>query len=300
MRDFSSDHRWLSINTATVRKSRGAELPLTEIIEACARRGIRAISPWRDQVAAAGLDTVARRVRAHGLELSGYCRGGMFPAVDAAGRQAARDDNRRAVDEACVLQAPCLVLVVGGLPGALAGQAAHKDIALARAQVHDGIAELLEYARAARMPLAIEPLHPMYAADRACINTLEHALDLCDELDPLPADAGAHNGRAALGVAADVYHLWWDPKLKAQIERAGPRRLLAFHVCDWLTPTTDLLNDRGMMGDGIIDIPRIRGWLENQGYQGYSEVEIFSARHWWQLDHGQVLDTCIERHRTAV
>ena len=300
MRDFSGDHRWLSINTATVRKSRGVELPLTEIIEACARRGIRAISPWRDQVAAAGLDTVARRVRTHGLELSGYCRGGMFPVADAQGRLAARDDNRRAVDEACALQAPCLVLVVGGLPGALAGKAAHKDIARARTQVHDGIAELLDYARAAHMPLAIEPLHPMYAADRACINTLEQALDVCDELDPLPAGAGTRTGPAALGVAADVYHLWWDPKLKAQIERAGARRLLAFHVCDWLTPTTDLLNDRGMMGDGVIDIPRIRGWIENQGYRGYSEVEIFSDRRWWQLDHGQVLDTCIERHRTAV
>ena len=300
MRDFSGDHRWLSINTATVRKSRGVELPLTEIIEACARRGIRAISPWRDQVAAAGLDTVARLVRTHGLELSGYCRGGMFPASDAQGRLAARDDNRRAVDEACALQAPCLVLVVGGLPGALAGKAAHKDIALARIQVHDGIAELLDYARAAHMPLAIEPLHPMYAADRACINTLEQALDVCDELDPLPAAAGGHSGPAALGVAADIYHVWWDPKLRAQIERAGGRRLLAFHVCDWLTPTTDLLNDRGMMGDGVIDIPRIRGWIESQGYRGYSEVEIFSAGRWWQLEHGQVLDTCIERHRTAV
>ncbi|HMA06808.1 MAG TPA: TIM barrel protein, partial [Ramlibacter sp.] len=147
MRDFSRDHRWLSINTATVRQSRGVDLPLPGIIEACAQRGIRAISPWRDQVAAAGLGTIARLVRAHGLQLSGYCRGGMFPATDETGRRAARDDNRRAVDEACALGAPCLVLVVGGLPGALAGQAAHKDIALARAQVSDGIAELLDYAR---------------------------------------------------------------------------------------------------------------------------------------------------------
>src|SRR5512140_1414603 len=120
MRDFSNDHRWLSINTATLRQSRGVALPLPEIIEACARRGIRAIAPWRDQVAAAGVDTIARLVKAHGLELSGYCRGGMFPAADERGRQAARDDNRRAVDEACELNAPCLVLVVGGLPGALA------------------------------------------------------------------------------------------------------------------------------------------------------------------------------------
>jgi sugar phosphate isomerase/epimerase len=299
MRDFSRDHRWLSINTATVRRSSGVDLPLPDIIEACARRGIRAIAPWRDQVAAAGLAAVSRLVKAHGLELSGYCRGGMFPAADAAGLQEAREDNRRAVDEACELNAACLVLVVGGLPGAAAGKAVHKDIAAARTQVRDGIAELLAYARTMDMPLAIEPLHPMYAADRACVNTLEQALDLCEELDP--PQAGSHaTGRAALGVAVDVYHVWWDPKLQSQIARAGKDRLLAFHVCDWLTPTTDLLNDRGMMGDGVIDIPRIRGWVEDQGFAGYSEVEIFSARNWWQREHGQVLDTCIERHRSAV
>jgi len=292
MRDFSQDHRWLSLNTATVRKSRGVEAALTDIIEDCARRGIRAISPWRDQVAACGLETISLLIKAHGMELSGYCRGGMFPAADAEGLRAARDDNRRAVDEACELKAPCLVLVVGGLPGALAGRAAYKDIALARNQVKDGIAELLDYARSVRMPLAIEPLHPMYAADRACINTMEHALDICDELDPRRS--------GAIGVALDVYHVWWDPKLRAQIERAGKSRLLAFHVCDWLTPTTDLLNDRGMMGDGVIDIPLIRGWVEDQGFAGYSEVEIFSAGNWWQRERADVLDTCISRHRSAV
>ena len=292
MRDFSQDHRWLSINTATVRKSRGVDLPLPDILEACARRGIRAISPWRDQVHAAGLAKISQLVRTHGLELSGYCRGGMFPAADAAGLAAARDDNRRAVDEAAELGAPCLVLVVGGLPGALQGKAAHKDIALARAQVRDGIAELLEYAKQARMPLAIEPLHPMYAADRACVNTLEQALDLCDALD--------HGRTGALGVAVDIYHTWWDPKLEQQVARAGGDRILAFHVCDWLTPTTDLLNDRGMMGDGVIDIPRIRGWVEAQGFAGYSEVEIFSEGNWWRREHGEVLDTCIARHRSAV
>jgi sugar phosphate isomerase/epimerase len=292
MRDFSADHRWLSINTATIRKSKGKDLPLPAIIEACARRGIRAISPWRDQVAAAGLANVSRLVKEHGLALSGYCRGGMFPAADAAGRQAAREDNRRAVDEARELDAACLVLVVGGLPGALAGKAAHKDIALARSQVTDGIADLLEYARSANMPLAIEPLHPMYAADRACINTMEQALDVCDALDPQRS--------GALGVAVDVYHVWWDPKLQAQIERAGRQRLLAFHACDWLTPTADLLNDRGMMGDGVIEIPKIRGWVEAQGFAGYSEVEIFSTGNWWQRDHDEVLDTCIERHKSAV
>jgi sugar phosphate isomerase/epimerase len=292
MRDFSQDHRWLSINTATIRKSEGVDLPLPQIIEACVRKGIRAISPWRDQVAAAGLANVAKLVRTHGLELSGYCRGGMFPAADADGLKAARDDNRRAVDEASELGAACLVLVVGGLPGALQGRPAHKDIALSRTQVRDGIAELLDYARQARMPLAIEPLHPMYAADRACINTLEQALDVCDELDPQRS--------GALGVAVDAYHVWWDPKLQQQVARAGKDRLLAFHVCDWLTPTTDLLNDRGMMGDGVIDLPQMRGWVEAQGFAGYSEVEIFSTGNWWKRPHEEVLDTCIARHKSAV
>ena len=292
MRDFSSDHRWLSINTATARRQRGVDWPLLDIVDACAKRGIRAISPWRDQVAAAGLQPTAQALRAHGIELSGYCRGGMFTYTDAASRQAVRGDNRRALDEACTLGAPCLVLVVGGLPGALAGQAAHRDIAAAREQVTEGIAALLDDARERRMPLAIEPLHPMYAADRACINTLEQALDVCDRLD------ASRSG--ALGVALDVYHVWWDPKLAQQIERAGRERLLAFHVCDWLTPTTDLLNDRGMMGDGVIELRKIRGLVEAQGYAGYSEVEIFSASNWWLREGGEVLDTCIERHRRFV
>ena len=288
MRDFSADHRWLSINTATVR----AQWPLDRIIDECAARGIRAISPWRDQVAAVGLDDVAKRLRSTGIELSGYCRGGMFPASTAEGRQRALDDNRRAVDEAKTLNAACLVLVVGGLPGALAGTPEHKDIAAARHDVRDGIAATLAYARDAGMPLAIEPLHPMYAADRACVNTLEQALDLCDALDP---------GRSgALGVAVDLYHVWWDPKLQEQIARAGKERLLAFHVCDWLVPTRDMLNDRGMMGDGIIDIPRIRGWVEDAGFTGYSEVEIFSSENWWKREGGEVLDACIERHRSKV
>jgi sugar phosphate isomerase/epimerase len=292
MRDFTKNHEWLSINTATVRKSQGLDLPLTEIIEACVRRDIKAISPWRDQVAAVGLHTVSKLVKTHGLKLSGYCRGGMFPATTAAGTQAADADNRQAVDEACELNSTCLVLVVGGLPGALAGQAAHKDLGYARDQVFEGIEKLLAYAKLCNMPLAIEPLHPMYAADRACINTLEQALDVCDTLDP--AKSGG------LGVALDVYHVWWDPKLQQQIERAGQKRLLAFHVCDWLTPTRDLLNDRGMMGDGVIDIPKIRGWVEAQGFNGFSEVEIFSTENWWQREHSTVLDTCISRHRSAV
>jgi sugar phosphate isomerase/epimerase len=287
MRDLSGDHRWLSLNTATVRKQGS----LLDIIDACARNGIRAIDPWRDQVAAIGLDRAVRAVKDTQLELSGYCRGGMFPA-DPAHRSQARDDNRRAVDEAAALGASCLVLVVGGLPQySRPGSAPSRDIWGAQAQVEDGIAELLAYARTAKLPLAIEPLHPMFAADRACVNTTRQALDLCDRLDP------ARTG--ALGVAIDVYHVWWDFELMPQIERAGHDRLLAFHVCDWLVPTTDMLNDRGMMGDGVIDIPRIRAAVEAQQFSGYVEVEIFSNR-WWAMQVDEVIATCVARMKTVV
>jgi sugar phosphate isomerase/epimerase len=287
MRNFAADHDALSINTATVRK----QWSLDRIIDECARRDIRAISPWRDQVAAIGIRNVAQQLRDTGIKLSGYCRGGFFPAADASGFRAALEDNRRAVDEAKMLGAPCLVLVVGALPGALQGIPAYKDIARARSEVRDGIAASLEYASEVGMPLAIEPLHPMQAAERACVNTLEHALDLCDELDP--------DRSGLLGVALDVYHVWWDPKLEQQIRRAGPERLLAYHVCDWLAPTRDLLNDRGMMGDGVIELQKCRGWIEAAGYNGYAEVEIFSEQ-WWQRPGKEVLDICIERHMHVV
>ena len=287
MRDFSSDHRWLSLNTATVRK----QGDLLQIIDACVRQGIRAIDPWRDQVAAVGLDRAARAVREAGLELSGYCRGGMFTS-DAARRIEVRDDNRRCVDEAKALGAPCIVLVVGGLPQySRPGSAASKDIVKSRAQVEDAIAEMMDYAKSAHMPLAIEPLHPAYAADRACVNTTKQALDICDRLDP--------QRTGALGVALDVYHVWWDFEIRAQIARAGKDRLLAFHVCDWLVPTNDILNDRGMMGDGVIDIKSLRSAVEAQGFAGYSEIEIFSDT-WWDRPIDDVLRACIERHKAVV
>jgi len=278
----------LSINTATVRQ----QWRLPDIIAGLVRHGIRGIAPWRDQVADMGLKEAASRIRDAGLVVSGLCRGGMFPAEDRQGRRAALDDNRRAVDEALTLGARCLVLVVGGLPKDPAGRIVSKDLAGARAMVRDGLGELHEYARGAGMPLAIEPLHPMYAADRACVNTLRHANDLCDELAP--------NGRDGLGVAVDVYHVWWDPALKAEIERAGEReRLFAYHICDWLVPTHDLLNDRGMMGDGVIDLPLIRGWMTAAGYRGMHEVEIFSTGNWWRRDADEVLLTCRRRHADA-
>ena len=262
-----------SLNTATVR----AQWNLRDCIEGCLRHGIRGIAPWRDKLEDCGVKEAARMIADSGLVVTGLCRGGMFPAADEAGRLAARDDNRRAVDQAMEIGSSCLVLVVGGLPPG------SKDIRGARAQVRDGIGALLDHARAVGMPLAIEPLHPMYAADRACVNTMTHANDLCDELG------------AGLGIAVDVYHVWWDPDLQAEIGRAGAERLLGFHLCDWLVPTTDLLLDRGMMGDGVIDLPRIRGWMEAAGYDGFAEVEIFSADNWWKRPGDEVLSTCVER-----
>ena len=282
------DPALLSINTATVR----AQWSLPDIIAALARHGIRGISPWRDQVAAAGLDDTARRIRDAGLTVTGLCRGGMFPAPDRDGRRAANDDNRRAVDEALTLGARCLVLVVGGLPKDPRGEIVSRDLAGAREMVRDGLGLLYEYAHGTGMPLAIEPLHPMYAADRACVNTMAQANALCDELAPDGADG--------LGIAVDVYHVWWDPLLRAEIIRAGERnRLFAYHICDWLVPTRDLLNDRGMMGDGVIDLPLIRGWMEAAGYRGLHEVEIFSAQDWWKRDGDEVLLTCRRRHAEA-
>jgi sugar phosphate isomerase/epimerase len=270
--------RGLSLNLATVRPQFG----FAAAVDACLAQGITAIAPWRDQVEAIGLDEAARIVKMNGLQVTGYCRGGMFPAADKAGLAAAIDDNKRAIDEAAELGADCLVMVVGGLPGA------SKDIAAARGMIADGLAAVLPHARACRVPLAIEPLHPMYAADRACVNTLEQALDLCDALG------------AGVGIAIDVYHTWWDPKIRAQIARAGRNgQILAHHICDWLVPTRDLLLDRGMMGDGVIDLRQLRRDIEQAGFHGPQEVEIFSSENWWKRPGEEVIATCIERYRTV-
>ncbi len=265
----------LSINLATVRE----QWNLGEAVEACAKLGIKAIDPWRDQVAKFGLANSAKVIKDNGMQVTGYCRGGMFTAADAKGRAAAIDDNKRAIDEAAALGADCLVLVVGGLPQG------SKDIEGARLQAAEGISAILDHARGAKMPLAIEPLHPMYAADRSCVNTLKQALDLAGQI------------ASDVGVAIDVYHVWWDPELKAQIARAGAeKRIFAHHICDWLVPTRDLLLDRGMMGDGVIDLKGFRSMIEAAGFYGPQEVEIFSAGGWWKRPGEEVLKTCIERY----
>jgi sugar phosphate isomerase/epimerase len=265
----------LSLNTVTAKSKWG----LAECIEGCARHGIPGIAPWRDVLQALGTERAARQIRDAGLLVSGLCRGGMFPAADEAGRRAAIEDNKRAIDEAHAIGAACLVMVCGGLPPG------SRDLEGAREMVRAGLFEIMPYARSAGVPLALEPLHPMTCADRSVLSTLGQALDLCDALGP------------GSGVALDVYHVWWDPALAAQIERAAGS-VLAFHVCDWLVPTTDLVFDRGMPGDGVIDIPAIRAMVERGGYRGAVECELLSHR-WWNEDPDHVLTVIRDRYATA-
>ena len=259
-----ADPARLSFNTITYRP-----WTLAQCIEACARHEIPGISPWRDKIDEMGLAAAARHIRDAGLHVSGVCRGGMFTQGTL---EAALDDNRRAVDTAHAIGADCLVMVAGGLlPGS-------KDIQAARARVEDGLAALLPHARAAGVTLALEPLHPMTAADRSVLSTTAQALALAERLGD------------GVGLALDVYHIWWDPSVAADIIRAAGR-IAAFHVCDWRVPTSDLVFDRAMMGDGAIDIPTLRRLVDAAGYTGMIEVEIMSDRDWWTRDGDEVLRT---------
>lgn len=262
----------LSLNTATVRD----QWTLAQCIEGCARHGIPAINPWRDKVAEYGLDNAVRHIRDAGLRVSGVCRGGFFTADLAAGIE----DTKRAIDEAHALGADCLVMLAGGLPPG------SRDLNAARFTVMEGLAAVQPHAQQAGVKLALEPLHPMTCADRSVLTTLGQALDWADVLG------------GDVGVALDVYHVWWDPDLPAQIARAGAR-IHGFHVCDFLNPTRDTVFDRGMMGDGAIDIPAIRALVEAQGYDGLIEVEILS-RDWWARDPDELLRIMKERFATTV
>lgn len=266
----------LSLNTVTVREKWG----LAECIEGCARHGIPGIAPWRDVLAAMGVDAAARQIRDAGLTVTGLCRGGMFPAADAAGRAAAIEDNRRAIEEAHKLQARSLVMVCGGLPPG------SKDIQGARRMVREGLETILPEARAAGVTLGLEPLHPMTCADRSVLSTLGQALDLCMALGE------------GVGVVLDVYHVWWDPELSHQMARAAGK-IAGFHICDWLVPTTDLVFDRGMPGDGVIDIAGISAMVSAAGYEGFVEVELLSRR-WWTEAPDEVLRIMKERHARVV
>jgi sugar phosphate isomerase/epimerase len=243
--------------------------------------GVKGITVWRDTLAGRDIAKTGRMIRDHGLSVVSLCRGGFFPASTAEGRAKALDDNRAAIAEAHALGAPLIVLVCGAVPG--------QPLDESRKQITDGIAALLPDCEATGVKLAIEPLHPMYADSRSAVNTLGQANDMVEQL-----------GSPFVGVAADVYHLWWDPALEREIARCGKLgALFAYHVCDWRTPTVDMLNDRGLMGEGCIPLRKIRGWVEAAGFNGFNEVEVFSTRL-WAMDQDEYLARIVQAYKDHV
>ncbi|HQU48128.1 MAG TPA: sugar phosphate isomerase/epimerase family protein [Casimicrobiaceae bacterium] len=273
-----ADPARLSIHQATLLR----QCTTPQFIEAMARNGVPCASLWRDKVREHGVERTASLVAGSGIAMSGYCFGGIVTSPDAREAARARDDVRRALDEAAALGAPCLVFVAGGV------DASEKSIAGARARALDAVAELIPHARSVGVRLAIEPLHPMICATRSVLSTVGQATRWCDML---AADD-------VVGIAVDTYAVWWDPDLEAKIARAG-RRICAFHVSDWLADTQDLRLDRGMMGDGVIDLPGIRAMVERAGFDGWVEVEIFSQRNWWKRDPDDVVAVIRERIASA-
>jgi sugar phosphate isomerase/epimerase len=235
---------------------------LTQAIDACVRGEVKWIGVWRHKIKDAPAAEYGRRIRDAGLRVSGLCRGGMFPAATAEERQRRIDDNLRAIDEAAGLGTDTLVMVCGGLPEG------SRDIDAARGMVVDGLAEIVPHAQACGVRIGIEPLHPMFAADRSVVPTLGLANDMVERV--------AH---PQVGVVIDVYHVWWDPQIYREIERSRGH-IFGFHVCDWLVPTPHMLMGRGMMGDGVIAIARLRKAVEAQGYTGPIECEIFNQAVW--------------------
>lgn len=254
LKDFSR----LCVHTITTKR-----WELEEAIDRYAEADVSGITVWRQWLDGRDPAVAGERIRAAGLEVVSLCRGGFYPALEEKSREEAINDNKQAIEDAAAMGAPLVVLVCGAIPG--------QSLVESRKQITDGIAATIPLAESLEVKLAIEPLHPMYADDRSAINTLASANDVCDELNhPL------------VGIAFDVYHLWWDPDLAAQTKRtAEAKRLFAYHACDWMTPTTDLLNDRGLMGEGCIDLRAIRGMVEGAGFDGMIEVEVFSNR-WWE------------------
>ncbi len=272
----------LSLNQWTTKR-----WTVAEAVDGCVRHGVEAIGLWRQDVAQQGLADSVRLVRDAGLRVSSLCRGGFLTSGD----RAALDDNRRAVDEAAELGAPSLVMVVGGLPGVVPGEPLRvlsRDLAAARERVAEGVAELAPYAAERGVRLALEPLHPMYCADRAVLSTLGQALDLAE---PFPVEQ--------VGVVVDTFHVWWDPDLLAQIARAGDR-IASYQVCDFLHPLPpDVLLGRGLMGDGVIDFAPITKAVTAAGYTGDVEVEIFNA-DLWAADPDEVLSSVVARYAELV
>ena len=259
LRDLSQ----LCIHTITT-KPWAIEMAARNFSEA----GVAGITVWRDALQGKDIRKTRQMLSDLSLRIVSLCRGGFFPHTDHRERMLAIDDNRKAIDEAEALGAPLIVLVCGASIG--------QSLEESRKQIAEGIEAIIPYAKEANIKLAIEPLHPMYADTRSAINTLAQANDMAEQINS-----------AIVGVAIDVYHLWWDPALEMQIARCGRNNnIFAFHICDWKTPTTDLLLDRGLMGEGCINIKQIRGWVEQAGFDGFHEVEIFSKKYWEEDQSG--------------
>lgn len=273
------DPRRLSIHQVTLLR----QCSTPQFIDALTRNGAGCTSLWRDKTREFGVERTARLVADNGIALSGYCWGGLITSPDRNEATDARDDVRRALDEAAAVKAPCLIFVAGGV------DPRDKNIADARSRALDGVAELIPHARSVGVKIALEPLHPMICATRSVLSTVKLANAWCDSL-------GAED---IVGIAVDTYAVWWDPDIEVEIGRAG-KRICSFHVSDWLVDTQDLRLDRGMMGDGVIDIPALRRSVDAAGYDGYVEVEIFSQRNWWQRDPDEVIGVIKQRVQTAV
>ena len=262
LKDFSK----LCVHTFTTKP-----WSIEECITNYSAAGIKGITIWRNVLENKNLADVKKQLLDFRLEVVSLCRGGFFPSPDPGKRSAAIDDNLLAIEQASAVGAPLIVLVCGA--------DGKQSLEKSREQIKEGILKILPSAEAAGIKLAIEPLHPMYAGDRSAVNTIKQANDMAAEINS-----------KWVGVAVDVYHLWWDPTLKEEIQRcAAQKHLFAFHICDWNVPTTDFLNDRGLMGDGCINIPQIRSWVEESGFKGYNEVEIFSQK-FWATDQKEYLD----------
>ena len=278
MRDFTADHSALALNTATLGHNldgHGAGWPVERVIDACAERGIGHIVFWRREIGNRAIQ-IGNRVRTSGMQVAGLCRAPYLVGRDAP---ATLDEAKQSIDMAAALGAPVLTIVTGGTePGT-------RGLVDMQKRLAERVATLAPHAAAAGVNLAIEPLNPMFGGNRTCLFTVAETLALCDTI-------AAPN----VGVAVDVYHVWWDTTLAASLANARGR-IFGYHLCDWLETTQDMLLDRGMMGDGVADLPAIRAAVEGAGYIGPCEVEVFSAAHWWQRDPGDVLDTIVDRFR---
>ncbi len=252
--------------------------PFEKAMDAFAKAGVKGVSVWPEAAQGLGFKATGELIRSHKMEVVSYCRGGFFPALEVNKRRMSIDDNLRLLDEAAELGAPLLVLVCGAAPG--------QSLESSRTQIQAGIEAIIPRAEANGVKLAIEPLHPMYADTRSAINTLRQANEMAEAIKS-----------SWVGIAVDTYHLWWDPELEYQIQRCGENNhLFAFHICDWRLPTEDMLNDRGLMGEGAIDVPQIRKWVETTGYDGFIEVEIFSHRY-WKMDQQVFLNQIVKAYK---